>query len=118
MDFISLLVGIVLFIVAALFRVGALNILVKRWVWFQKAIRRRDIVADEKAVSTFYSNLCFIVACILLIGIILQLITSDNSALISWWTWIVCIVIGISGILYLNLNVNKRFIKEESEINL
>ncbi|MHA1251238.1 MAG: hypothetical protein ACTSVV_14580 [Promethearchaeota archaeon] len=117
MDFISLLVGIILVIVAALFRVGALNIIVKRYVWFQRAIRRRDIVFDEKAVSKFYSNLCFIIACILFIGIILQLTTSNNSALISWWIWIVCIVIGVSTILYMNLNLNKNFIKEESDIN-
>ncbi|MGQ4872463.1 MAG: hypothetical protein ACP6IY_00155 [Promethearchaeia archaeon] len=118
MDFISLLVGIILVIIATFFKVGALNIIIKRYVWFQKAIRRRDIVVDEYAVSKFYSNLCFIVTCILFIGIILQLITSNNSALISWGTWIVCIIIGVSAILYMNLNLNKNFIKEVSDINL
>ncbi|MHA1292526.1 MAG: hypothetical protein ACTSQJ_07660 [Promethearchaeota archaeon] len=55
--------------------------------------------------------MCFVGGSILLIGTILQLIASDNSTLISWWSWIVCIGIGIVGILY--LNINKRFIKEE-----
>jgi len=116
MYFISLLVGIILGIVAVLFRVGILKIIVKRYEWFQKVIRRKEITVDEKAVTLFYSNLCFVGGSILLIGIVLQLIASDNSTLISWWTWIVCIGIGIVGILY--LNINKRFIKEESDIIL
>ena len=47
MDFISLLVGTILVILAFLFRVSALHIIIKRFEWFQKVIRRRDIVADE-----------------------------------------------------------------------
>jgi hypothetical protein len=117
MEFISLLIGIILVILGFLFRVGVLNIIVKRFEWFQKnVIRRRDLIADEKAVSTFYSILCIVGASILLIGTGLQFIIPDNSTLISLWTWIICAVFGIIGILY--LNINKCFIKEVSDVNL
>lgn len=110
MEYISLLVGIVLSIMAILMRARKLNFLISRFRSFQKAIRRKQIAVDEKQVSIFYSTLFFVLAIVLFIGTIGQFMNSDNSELISWWTWIVCIVIGISGMLYLNLN--KRFIKE------
>jgi len=90
-------------------KVGWLNLLIDRYEGFQKAIRKNKLVVDKKGVSNFYSILFFLIGIPLLILAIIGFILPDTYKLISTWMYLVLIVIGISGILYLNLS--KRFIK-------
>jgi len=109
MEIYALIIGIVLCVLGILMKVGWLNLLIDRYEGFQKAIRKNKLFVDKKGVSNFYSILFFLIGIPLLILAIIGFILPDTYELISTWMYLVLIVIGISGILYLNLS--KRFIK-------
>jgi len=109
MEIYALIIGIVLCVLGILMKVGWLNLLIDRYEGFQKAIRKNKLFVDKKGVSNFYSSLFFLIGIPLLILAIIGFILPDTYELISTWMYLVLIVIGISGILYLNLS--KRFIK-------
>ena len=109
MEIYALIIGIVLCLLGILMKIGWLKFLIDRYEGFQKAIRKNKFIVDKKGVSKFYSILFFILGVPLLIGAIIGFIIPDRFKLISTWIYIILIVIGISGILYLNLS--NRFIK-------
>ncbi len=109
MEIYALIIGIVLCVLGILMKVGWLNFLIDRYEGFHKIIRKKKSVVDKERVSKFYSILFFVLGVPLLIGVIIGLIIPDSFKLISTWLYVVLIVIGISGILYLNLS--NRFIK-------
>ncbi len=109
MEIYALTIGLVLCVLGILMKVGWLNFLIDRYEGFQKAIRRKKFSVDKEGVSKFYSILFFVLGVPLLIVAIFGFIIPDSFELISTWIFVVLIVIGISGILFLNLS--NRFIK-------
>jgi hypothetical protein len=110
MDIIYLFIaGIVLFVLGVLMKVGWLNFLIDRYEGFQKAIRRKKFRVDREGVSKYYSILFFVLGGLLMIVAIFGFIFPDGYKSISIWIYLALLVIGISGILY--LNISNRFIK-------
>ena len=109
MDNYPLIVGIVLCVFGILIKVGWLNFLIDRYEWFHKAIRKKKFSVDKEGLSKFYSILFFALGVPLLIVAIIGYIIPDIYKVISTWTYIAVLAIGITGILYINLS--NRFIK-------
>ena len=105
----TLIVGIVLCVLGILMKVGWLNFLISRYEGFQKAFRKKKFSVDKEGVSNFYSILFFVIGSPLLIVAIIGFIIPDSFKLMEFWIYVALVVIGISGILYLNLS--NRFIK-------
>ena len=104
-----LIVGIVLCALGILMKVGWLNFLISRYEGFQKFFRKKKFSVDKEGVKKFYSILFFVVGVPLLIVAIIGFIIPDSFKLMETWIYVALIVIGISGMLYLNLG--NRFIK-------
>jgi len=109
MEIYALIIGIVLCVLGILMKLGWLKFLIDRYEGFHKAIRKNKFSVDKEGLSKFYSILFFVIGVPLLIVAIIGFIIPDSFKLISTWIYVVLIVIGISGILY--LNISNRFIK-------
>jgi len=109
MEVYTLIIGIVFCVLGVFMKLGWLNILISRYEWFHKAIRKKEITVNKKGVTNFYTILFFVLGVFLLILGIVGF-TSPNLILdeISLWIWVGVIVIGVIAILY--LNISRRFI--------
>lgn len=110
----ALYIGIVLCILSILMRLRKLDILLGRYEGFQKVFRKKPFNLDREGLSKYYSILYLVVGVILLIGGVIILIGPNNVDTITNVTYIVVIVIGLLGMLYLNLT--DRFLNFEASI--
>jgi hypothetical protein len=99
----ALYIGIALCVLSILMRLGMLDFLLGRYEGFQKVFRKRSFNLDRKGLSNYYSILFLVVGALLLIGGVIILIGPNNVDIITNVTYIVVIVIGLFGMLYLNL---------------
>lgn len=109
-----LIAGIVLCALGVLMIFGQPSILLARYEGFHKFIRKNMKSADRERLSKFYSIMFFVTGVPLTIGSIIGLIVPDTFKLFYLWLLLALVVIGMSIVIY--FNVNKRFIIYEENI--
>ena len=87
--------------------ISRFNIVLDRYEWFQRKIRKKKIRANRKKLSMFYSILYFSTGIPVIITAIIGFIYPDVYEQFSTWLWVVLIIVAIGGITY--CNVTKRF---------
>ncbi|MHA2097964.1 MAG: hypothetical protein ACW99A_04700 [Candidatus Kariarchaeaceae archaeon] len=90
------LVAIILWTMAFLMKAGILRILILRYEWFQKRIRKKPFTVDEDGLSNYYFYL-FILSGLL---VLIYQVVSKNDQLETLGTILFIIVI-ISNVIYL-----------------
>lgn len=106
-----LIVGIVLCALGILMLFGQPSFLLARYEGFHKAIRKNMKSANRESLAKFYSLLFLATGMPLTIGGIIGLIVAETYEIFSLWLYVVVGVIGISGLIY--MNVSKKFIEYE-----
>ncbi|MGC9779591.1 MAG: hypothetical protein HZR80_10150 [Candidatus Heimdallarchaeota archaeon] len=86
-----------------------IKITIKRFVWFQKAIRRKEIEVKKKELTIFFTILYFVIAIPLLTMAIIGFINTQIPSLTFIWVYVAIVVLGIIGVLY--INISKHFIQ-------
>ncbi|MHA1258525.1 MAG: hypothetical protein ACTSSG_00785 [Candidatus Heimdallarchaeaceae archaeon] len=112
--YIFLIVGIVLCTLGILMIFGQPSILLARYEWFHKLIRKKMKSADRKLLSKWYSILFFVAGIPLTIGAIVGLILPDTFELFYLWLLLATGIVGLSIGIY--FNISKRFIVYEENI--
>jgi membrane protein required for beta-lactamase induction len=106
-----LYVGIIMCVLAILMKLNVLNFVIARFEAFHKAIRKKPFSVDKKGLSNYYFILFLFVGVMFLIVALVQYIEPANIDTISLVLYILVIVIGLSGMLY--MNISNRFIQYE-----